>query len=76
MLSLSKISTASSGLFNEAVEILRQAQRDALIPRLILCRHLVTVIGTLVTTGRKIKLSHKSLFVSVFCKRTEKRSYF
>ena len=33
-------------------------------------------VGILVTTGRKITLSHKSLFVSTFCRRIEKRSFY
>ena len=31
--------------------------------------------GILVTTGRKITLSHKSLFISTFCKRIENRLF-
>ena len=48
----------------------RQAQARALT------RGLSREKGVLVTTGRKITLSPKSLFVSTFCRRIEKRSFY
>ena len=39
-------------------------------------QHPMPYFGVLVTTGRKITLSPKSLFISTFCRRIEKRSFY
>ena len=45
------------------------------IPRRFTQTMPIAILGVLVTSGRKITISHKTLFVSALCKRIEKRSF-